>query len=319
MNLNLRSQQLQTYLAAALALLLCCVVVRIPAQEAVFAPAPAGAQPAVINGQPMSPEQMKEMAKRGRGGPPGAQPGQPGQPPNPEGEKKKEGEGEKKEEAPTTVKRPDKPPRVPDPREFQIKLDDKGRVPPFNFIGQPWPDVLQWLASISNCSLDWQELPNDFLNLTTQRPYTVDELRDLINRHLNARGFVAVQAGEVLSVFKLDKLDPSVVRRVDEDKLYDLKPYDYVKVSFELPEGMEVDKAKDDVKQILSPAAKIFPLAATKRLLVMDSVANLRTVSELLNQERMVQDGRIVPKEFVLKHARPQQVIEILYVILGVD
>ena len=51
----------------------------------------------------------------------------------------------------------------------------------------------------------------------------------------------------------------------------------------------------------------------------MDSVANLRTVSELLNQERMVQDGRIVPKEFVLKHARPQQVIEILYVILGVD
>ena len=42
-------------------------------------------------------------------------------------------------------------------------------------------------------------------------------------------------------------------------------------------------------------------------------------MSELLNQERMIQDGRIVPKEIVLKHARPQQVIEILYVILGVD
>ena len=141
----------------------------------------------------------------------------------------------------------------------------------------------------------------------------------MINRHLNARGFTAIQSGEVLSVFKIDKLDPSVVRRVEEDQLYDLKPYDFVKVSFELPAGMEVDKAKDDVKQILSPTAKVFPLVATRRLLVMDSVANLRTVSELLNQERMVQDGRIVPKEFVLKHARPQQVIEILYVILGVD
>ena len=64
-----------------------------------------------------------------------------------------------------------------------------GRVPPFNFIGQTWPDVLQWLASISNCSLDWQELPNDYLNLTTQKSYPLDEVRDLINRHLHARGY----------------------------------------------------------------------------------------------------------------------------------
>ena len=123
----------------------------------------------------------------------------------------------------------------------------------------------------------------------------------------------------MLSVFKIEKLDPSLVRHVSEEELYDLKPYDFVKVSFELPIGMEVDKAKEDVKQVLSPNAKVFPLVTTKRLLVMDSVANLRTVSELLNQERMVQDGRIVPKEFVLKHARPEQVIEILYVMLGVD
>ena len=57
------------------------------------------------------------------------------------------------------------------------------------------------------------------------------------------------------------------MRRVNEEKLYDLKPYDFVKVSFELPAGMEVDKAKDDVKQVLSPTAKIFPLVSSKRLL----------------------------------------------------
>ena len=179
--------------------------------------------------------------------------------------------------------------------------------------------MLQWLASISKCSLDWQELPNDYVNLITQRPYSLDEVHDLINRQLNARGYTSIQSGEVLSVSKIDKLDPSFVRRVSEDRLYDLKPYDFVKVTFELPASMEVDKAKDDVKQVLSPTAKIFPLVTSKQLLVMDSVANLRTVSELLNQERMVQDGRIVPKEIVLKHARPQKVIEILYVILGID
>ena len=123
----------------------------------------------------------------------------------------------------------------------------------------------------------------------------------------------------MLSVFKIEKLDPSVVRRVTEEELYDLKPYDFVKVSFELPAGMEVEKAKEDVKQVLSPNAKVFPLVTTKRLLVMDSVANLRLVSALLNEERVVQDGRIVPTEFVLKHARPEKVIDILYVVLGLD
>jgi type II secretory pathway component GspD/PulD (secretin) len=270
----------------------------------------------------MSVEQMKAMRKAGPPvAAPGAQPAaKPGKEAKPEEkDKKKEADEAKKKEADSTIKRPEKPPRVPDPREFNVKLDDKGRVPPFNFIGQPWPDVMQWLADLSKCTLDWQELPNDYLNLTTDRPYPIDEVRDRINRALQARGFTSVRSDDVLSVFKLDKIDPSLVRRVEEDKLYDMKPYDYVKVSFELPAEMEVDKAKDDVKQVLSPTAKVFPLVTSKRLLIMDTVANLRTVSELFNSERMVQDGRIIPKEYFLKYARPQQVIEILYMMVGVD
>jgi type II secretory pathway component GspD/PulD (secretin) len=269
-------------------------------------------------------EQGPGMRGRHGGPPPSAPEGQPSPEAKPEDkDKKKEGEDaekkKKEEEESKTVKRPEKPPRVPDPNEFKIVVDDKGRVPPFNFIGQPWPDVMQWLATNSKCSLDWQELPNDYLNLTTQRSYTLDEVHDLINRHLAARGFTSVKSGEVLSVFKIDKIDPSLVRRVTEDQLYDLKPYEFVKVSFELPAAMEFEKAKDEVKQLLNPAAKVFPLVASKRLLVMDSVANLRTVSELFNQERMIADGRIVPREFVLKHARPDKVIDILYVVLGMD
>src|SRR5688572_21010446 len=47
------------------------------------------------------------------------------------------------------MNRPQQPPRVPDPREFAVSLDQQGRVPPFHFVGQPWPDVLQWLATLS--------------------------------------------------------------------------------------------------------------------------------------------------------------------------
>jgi type II secretory pathway component GspD/PulD (secretin) len=272
-------------------------------------------------GRPMNAEQAKAMMEAQKAAAAQAG-GQPGAQPTPEAKKdgeQKPAEGEKKEEAATTVKRPEKPPKVPDPNDFKVSVDETGRVPPFNFIGQPWPDVMQWLATNSKSSLDWQELPNDYLNLTTRRSYTIDEVRDLINSHLNARGFTAIQNGEMLRVFKIDKLDPSVVRRVAEEDLYDLAPYDFVKISFELPTGMEVEKAKEDVKQLLSPNAKVFPLVTTKRLLVMDSVANLRLVSALLNEERSVQDGRIVPDEIPLKHARAEKVIDILYVVLGLD
>lgn len=280
--------------------------------------AEAFASPAT--GAPVNADQARAMAeaqkRAGKGGQPPGQPAQSGPEVKPD-EKKKEGEAKKDESA--TVKRPEKPPRVPDPREFQVHLDDKGRIPPFNFIGQPWPDVMQWLATQSKSTLDYQELPNDYLNLTTDRPYPLDEVHDRINRTLQARGFTSVKYDDVLSVFKIDKIDPSLVRRVTEEQLYDMKPYDFVKVSFELPPGMDVEKAKDDVKQILSPTSKVFPLITSKRLLIMDTVANLRTVSELFNTERMIQDGRIVPKEYFLKYTRPQQVIEILYMMVGVD
>lgn len=285
---------------------------------------PAGAVPAgAVPAGPMTPEQMKQMQEARAAAAAGQQPGgppKPGDKPDEKGKKPGEG-GDKKPEGGggDSVKRPDTPPKPADPNELKVTLDAQGKVPAFNFIGQPWPHVMQWLANLSKASLDWQELPNGYLNLTTQRSYSLDEVHDLINQALNARGYTSIQTGEVLSVFKLDKLDPSVVRQVHEEDLYNLKRYDYVKVSFELPTEMEVDKAKDDVKQILSPNAKVFPLVTTRRLLIMDSVANLRTVSELFNQERMIKSGRIVPKEFVLKYARPEHVIEVLKTMVGAD
>ncbi|TWT86572.1 Bacterial type II/III secretion system short domain protein [Pseudobythopirellula maris] len=233
-----------------------------------------------------------------------------------EGEDKKE---EKKEQKPAgdTVKRPESPPRTPDPREFDARPEN-GRVR-FSFTGQPWPDVLQWLAAVSDLSLDWQQLPNDYLNLTTTRAYTLPEARDLINRHLQARGYALLLSGEVLSVFKLDAIDPSLVPRVTEDELYDRQPHDIVKVSFQLPDEMSVEKAVEDLKQALSKNAKVMPLAASGRVLAIDAVANLRLVSAVLNEERMAAASEETFREFELQYVQASQVIDSIYVVLGLD
>ena len=68
------------------------------------------------NGQPQKPDEKKDGDKPK------------------EGEEKKDKEGESSD----SIKRPEKPPNVPDPREFDAKPDDDGKVE-FNFYGQAWP------------------------------------------------------------------------------------------------------------------------------------------------------------------------------------
>ncbi|WP_425397929.1 secretin N-terminal domain-containing protein [Aeoliella sp.] len=249
-------------------------------------------------------------------------PDQQGEQPNEENKPNESGEEKKPDEAQgeqtQTITRPDKPPKIADPRELEAEPDSSGRVT-FSFNGQLWPDVLQWLANVSGYSLDWTELPKGYLNLSTQRAYTLPEARDLINRQLHARGYTMILAGEVLSVFKIDQLDPSLVPRVEEEDLYDLQPYDFVKITFALPEGVEVAAAAEDIKKTASAHAKVIPLPATRRVLMISTVASARLVSSILNEERLATDGQVVPVEIVLQHRRAEKIIDILYVVLGLD
>jgi type II secretory pathway pseudopilin PulG len=166
-----------------------------------------GALPA----QPQSAEQPKPDAKPGD-----AKPANPNKPADPNVPK----DGDKKKDGPSPLTtRPAKPPTPPNPDELKnLKPDADGKVK-FSLKGQPWPDVLDWLAETSNKSLDWQELPNDYLNLVTQHSYTIDEARDLLNRHLLARGFTMLTHGDTISVVNVSKINPGMVPRVEPDDL----------------------------------------------------------------------------------------------------
>lgn len=239
---------------------------------------------------------------------------------------KKDGDSGKKEDkkaegdsAPTSVKRPTKPKTDPDPKELEVTPDADGRVA-FSFHGQPWPQVLQWLADASNLSLDWQELPADYVNLITEKRHTLTESRDLLNRLLLDRGYTMVLQGQVLSVFKIEKLEPSLLPRIeDESQLLDLPSYDFVKITFPLPDELKADKVAEDIKPLLSPHAKVQPLLATNRLLVIGAVGNLRGVSRLLNAEHAAAANHTVPREFIIRHARADLVADQVMILLGLD
>lgn len=317
----------RSQVAALRALVIVMIGVALACLVLALAPATAHAQQEItaeqLNQIPAEHREraISEMRERGM-----RIPGEPSRgAPQPGGEKKpddnkKPDEGnkeEKKDEGVATIKRPTEKPQ--DVAKVAPDKPDANGMVEFEFRGQPWLDVLQWYAGVAGKSFDWQELPGDFLNLSTHRPYTLEETRDLLNSLLMARGFTMVPRGDVLSVVKIDKLDPSFVPRVEPDALDDHPPHDIVRTRFPLPPEMDPAKAVEDAKLLLNSTAKVTPLLATRQLQIIDAVVNLRDVRDLLNGELLKSLEDVRPRPFVIQYRRADYIADQVMIVLGLD
>ncbi len=288
----------------------------LPACASVFA------QDLVVPGAGAPPSRASGSRPVPPGRPPGGPPGQPGEAkPGEEGKDaaggaKKEDE-KKPDDAPAVIRRADVTPETESQQMLNMKPDASGKVR-FNVEGAKWLTVLKWLADVSHLSLDWQELPGDYLNLRTQESYTIDEAQDVINRHLLARGFTLLKSGEVLSVVNISKINPGLVPRVSPDDLDLRRPYEFVKVSFPL-EWMLADEAVTELTPMKSPNGTLTALKSTNRIEAMDAVINLREIQLLLQQEQRGEGEPTVIKVFPLVNVRAGEVLLLLEGILGLE
>ncbi len=273
------------------------------------APQPPPNQPGAPAGQPAAPSQP---------GKPGETPPQ-GKPPGEGKEGQKPGEPGKPDTSKLEpVKRSDKPADPPNPDELKARPDESGLVT-FQFRGQSWPDVMEWLGEISHQSVDWQELPGDYVNLATQRGYSVDETRNLLNRLLLARGYTMLEHEGFLTVVKCEGISAGLVPRFTLDDLDDRQPHEFGRVMFSL-DWMLAEEAAKELEPLLSKNGKLFPLKMTNRLEAMDAVANLRQIDKLLREEQSdtLEEPRLV-REFVLRYTRAADVREELQQFLGIS
>jgi type II secretory pathway component GspD/PulD (secretin) len=277
--------------------------------------APQGARPPGAPGGPGRPP----ASSKGKPSPPSGKPADSKKPDDKDKAKdsEKKGGDKKEDEAVETKQRPTEPPKPADPEELEVLPDKDGKVE-FNFTGQPWEGVLKWLASVSGKSLDWQEMPGGYLNLVTQRSYTLDEARDLINLHLLARGFTLLGEEEILSVANIKKLNPGMVPRVSPDQLSERLPHEFVKVSFAL-DWLMADSAVEELKPMLSPNGKLTALKTTNRLEAIDAVVNLREILEILKEEQSDTGLERVFREFKLHHSDCEEVLKHLETLLGIE
>lgn len=202
-----------------------------------------------------------------------------------------------------------------DPAEFQARPDEKGMIE-FQFRNQKWPELLEWLAEVSAMSLDWQELPDDTLNISTRRPYSLEEARDLFNRHLLMRGYTLLEFEGMLQVARVKGLNPSLVPRMAAEKLPALPPNRFVRTTFVL-DSLLAESVLPELTMLLSKNGTLHALTSTNRLEAMDSACNLAEIFRVLNEEQSEAVRGELAREFPLQHVRAEAAREQLELFLG--
>jgi type II secretory pathway component GspD/PulD (secretin) len=318
---KVRAESSQQWNAAVLSLMLCLfaiapdciaqpgvvmqsadgVVVGPDGQPIAMPPGMAPGKPPLIPGQ--TPPGQTSPGKPGKSN--GA--GPPGQPADASAANGK----------PESIKREAAPPEPPNKREFDAKPDDQGMIQ-FQFRNQPWPDMLRWLAEASNLSLDWQELPSDYLNIATQRKYTLEEARDLFNRHLLARGYTMLELDGMIQVVKTAGINVALVPKIPPEALPTLPPNRFVRTSFSLNTLMARDVVKE-FEPLISSNGKLNALESTNRLEAMDSAANLAEIYRVLDEEQSENAQAGLAREFELEFVRASEAKEQLSSFIGVD
>ena len=218
---------------------------------------------------------------------------------------------------PEALKRKSEPPEPPNKREFDVKPDEQGMLQ-FQFRNQTWPDLMRWLSEVSSMSLDWQELPGDYLNIATQRKHSLEETRDLFNRHLLARGFTILEFDGIIQVLKTKGINTAQVPKVDVSKLDALPPHRFVRVSFSLNTLIAADVVAE-LKPLISSNGELNALAATNRLEAMDTASNLSELNRILNEEQSQAALEGLAREFVLEYVRANDAKDQLRQFLGLE
>ena len=165
-------------------------------------------------------------------------------------------------------------------------------------------------------AVDWQKLPGDYVNLRTQRRYTIAETRDLINRHLLARGYTILHEGELLTILPTEGINTALVPRVTEEQLKQCMPHDFVCISFKL-DWLLAEDAATELKPLVSNNGQLIPLRTTNRIEVVDAARNLRQIQRFCrkNSPRIAKSGCCVSS--CCKTSAPTHVKSQLEQLLG--
>ncbi len=195
------------------------------------------------------------------------------------------------------------------------------------FNATPWKEVLQWLASQAELSLQVDAYPTGtFTYRDPYRRYTVAETMDVMNGVLLGKGFTLVKKQRVLMSVDLGSGESAEVTRllirelaelVTTEELSKRGDYEIVKCVFAL-ERSTVEEIEKEVKLLIGPQGSVVPLPTAGQVLVCETGGKLRIVRDLIERSEKPDGARSAKiVTLPLKHVSADEVLAIARPLVG--
>ncbi|MCS7466587.1 general secretion pathway protein [Stieleria sp. ICT_E10.1] len=188
----------------------------------------------------------------------------------------------------------------------------------FNFTGASWNDVLNWMATEGDLSLQIDRYPEGSISfIDRSRMYTVAESLDLLNRLLLDRGYALVRRGRMLFLIDLevenaDKLISELADLVPLDELESRGKSDIVTAIFPLG-SMTPDEAKTQLPQMVGPWGRVIVLDSARQAKVTERAEKLVAIREVIKQS----DQEV--HEIKLQHRSAEELLQTARPLLGLE
>ena len=191
-----------------------------------------------------------------------------------------------------------------------------------NFQAKPWDEVVKWLAEQADFSLQTDiSLPGTFTYRDRARQYSIPQAMDIMNASLLNTGYTLFRQGRMLRVIdfetdqkKSGELLGELADYVDEAELARRGQYEPVKHMFTL-ERLDPETMRLEAEQLRSIYGSVRSLPSSRQLLVIDMVANVRAIAEMIR--RAEASGASSVNFFPLKAITAEEVLAVARPLIG--
>ncbi|MDM4016889.1 secretin N-terminal domain-containing protein [Roseiconus lacunae] len=204
----------------------------------------------------------------------------------------------------------------------RILLDELNQPPQsslrFNFTGASWNDVLDWLATEGDLSLQIDRYPPGTVSFIDRtRTYTLNEALDLLNRLLLDRGHALVRRGRMLFLIDLEmenanKLISELAELVSPGNLEDRGKSDIVTSVFPLG-SMTPDEARTQLPELIGPWGRVIILDSARQAKITERAEKLIAIREVIQQSAQE------VHEIKLAHRGAEEILQTARPLLGLE
>lgn len=193
------------------------------------------------------------------------------------------------------------------------------------FDGSPWADVLKWLCSEADLSLQQDvTIPGSFSYQGGSKSYSISEVMDIISASLLNKGFSLVRHDRLLMVVDLEqKISSEYIDQLAEwvtpDQLDGRGHFELVKCVFILTR-MSPDEAKKEIEQLLSVRGSVKSLPLAGQIQVTDTAGVMRAIREMIKRAEDPDSTRgSTILEIKLEHISAEEVLSVARPLLGIS